>query len=325
MPPPACSHAIALFDNRLQQKQLPSYSSIRAVPYWYRALALNQWHVDISGDEELHVGHPEHGYTSFSLGISASSRGASWCKLRFLSHLVRQMTHDECSGARWLLYLDSDAALISNRSFAKHLRELQVDAGNAHLVLTREDSLPDRGFKTTHRLNTGVMAVRASAWAAHFLEEWYAKSATTCSDLRAIMPGEQGCLERHLLDMEGAGLPEGARHRVRILPMLPLNSPWGDAVRHLWSAAWAQRGAPHKHTGVDTFSDELHARNVGISQLNDLLVRALGRTREFMCNQSCSFAGAVTTRSSKGEVNRARMQAKQELVHAHANSTEAYA
>ena len=170
MPPPACSHAIALFDNRLQQKQLPSYSSIRAVPYWYRALALNQWHVDISGDEELHVGHPEHGYTSFSLGISASSRGASWCKLRFLSHLVRQMTHDECSGARWLLYLDSDAALISNRSFAKHLRELQVDAGNAHLVLTREDSLPDRGFKTTHRLNTGVMAVRASAWAAHFLE-----------------------------------------------------------------------------------------------------------------------------------------------------------
>ena len=133
--------------------------------------------------------------------------------------------------------------------------------------------------------------------------------------------------------------------------MLPLNSPWGDAVRHLWSAAWAQRGAPHKHTGyplwglnpglaiftpdcyshvwgldsVDTFSDELHARNVGISQLNDLLVRALGRTREFMCNQSCSFAGAVTTRSSKGEVNRARTQAKQELVHAHANSTEAYA
>ena len=252
MPPPACSHAIALFDNRLQQRQLPRYPSIRVAPYWYRALALNQWHADISGDEELRVGHPEPGYTSFSLGISASSRGASWCKLRFLSHLIREMmARDECSGTapRWVLYLDSDAALISNRSFAKHLRELQVDAGNAHLVLTREDSLPDRGFKTTHRLNTGVMAVRASAWAAHFLEDWYAKSSTTCSDLRAIMPGEQGCLERHLLDMGGAGLPEGTLHRVRILPMLPLNSPWGDAVSHLWSAAWSRRGTPHKHTG----------------------------------------------------------------------------
>ena len=171
--PHVCSHTIALFDNRLQQRQLPRYPSIRVAPYWYRALALNQWHADISGDEELRVGHPEPGYTPFSLGISASSRGASWCKLRFLSHLIREMmARDECSGTapRWVLYLDSDAALISNRSFAKHLRELQVDAGNAHLVLTREDALPDRGFKTTHRLNTGVMAALVGGFALSNLD-----------------------------------------------------------------------------------------------------------------------------------------------------------
>ena len=93
------------------------------------------------------------------------------------------------------------------------------------------------------------------------------------------MPGEQGCLIR-LLNSErhgaakddrqhphrggggGAGLPSDVAARVRVVPMLPFNSPWGSVVRHLWGSHWYLRGPPHRHpaAGADILSDELRVQ-----------------------------------------------------------------
>ena len=298
---------LLMLDSRF--RSVPAMASpFGAQPYWLKALALNSLYSKYSGcalrvmwpaNATAHDSGPDVAKASMRElmrgGVGLTARANNWCKVVLLASRVRRAlamaSHNEVTKAQWLIYLDSDAFVNQpsgsrNASITQTLARLNASA--AHVALTREDALPAHKFASMITVNTGVIFVRATEWALRFLEAWAASAddGGPCASF-GMRTAEQTCLAFLL---QNASLsPDVMRRHLRILPMLPMNSPWGTDVTHVFSASYFLRGPPHKGAGPlgsDVYSKALKSRGIETAELLDKQVkRALSEASAFDCQQ----------------------------------------
>ena len=109
-------------------------------------------------------------------------------------------------------------------------------AKSAHLVLSREDEIPEAGF-APQMINTGVMIIKRSAWSSavfrRLSDAFFNESlcGVEQNQHRKANYLEQGCLvellHRHLRRPEDGFLPPGVEKKVMLAPMHLWNGPWG--------------------------------------------------------------------------------------------------